>query len=256
MHYFASLDTTPHRPSGSAIIGKTLIWLVVGVLLSLLLFLVLTVLGDGLAELTQDTTQILINNPLFPLVLLLVMSVITLLWSIAIALLYSAIFSSYYRDVGKWLRASLLSHGLLFVVLAPLYLLFRGDIDALFFVVEVHMLISFFVTFVYGDLLANPHYSVQHVLGGTLGLAVAIMVFAVILKTTQNSTLQDQLYIFLLFPSVISLTLLPLVQSMRQILYYGLYESGSDMLYVPSPSERQTMDEDSTDDALFIDDSL
>ena len=237
MSEFANIDSTPHEPSGREIVTKTVIWLVVGWLLAFLLFIILTLVGDTFTALLENDASIFVGNPLFPLLLLIIAFVVTFLWNIVVSALYNAFYSNEYYSFGSLLRMTLVSNIILFLFFAPIYLLFNGNIDALFFAIAFHIIFSVYVAHIQSDSLANPHYAASHVIGATMWVAFAMFIFAILSKTADNTTMSDKLYIFLLFPPILAFACVPLAKWIRQMIYYKFYESGNDFYFIPSPSE-------------------
>jgi hypothetical protein len=145
---------------------------------------------------------------------------------------------------------------LLFFFFAPIYIIFNGDIDALFFLIGFHIVFSVYLSTTLIEVASNPHYTASHIIWSTMGVALAMLVFSIILKATDNAAIQDKIYLFLLFPPVLWYACVPLVKWIRDMIYYKFYESGNDFFYIPSPSSVVTSGDTHEDEEEVIVDDL
>lgn len=145
---------------------RTLLGIVVGLLLAFLIFIVLKVIGDVFVQQTNNIQ--VITNPLFPLILLVIAFVVIFVGNLIKASLYSVFWSERYFDMTGMMRTSFLTNMLLFVIAAPLYLIFAGEVDILFRVLAYHIMFATFVTAIQLEQLSQPHYGQSHVLGSAL----------------------------------------------------------------------------------------
>lgn len=245
------IDMTPPRTSGWQMMLRTLLGIVIGLLLAFLIFIVLKVIGDVFVQQTNNVQ--VITNPLFPLILLIVAFVVIFVGNTIKSGLYNVFWSERYVDMTGMVRTTFLTNMVLFIIAAPLYLIFAGEIDILFRVLAYHIMFATFVTSIQLEMIGQPHYGQSHVLGSTLWFALAMMIFALIYKYTYLSEFQDKLYVYLLFPPVLSFGVLPLAKWLREIIYRKRYEGGSDFFYAASPSDTLEDDHDESDDLILVD---
>ncbi len=236
------MDMTPPRSSGSQMILKTLMGAIIGLALSFLIFIILKFIGD--AFITQTNSTQVITNPLFPLVLLIISFVVIFVGNGIKASLSNVFRPERYYDMWAILRAVFLTNMLLFVFAAPLYLIFAWEVDILFWVLAYHIIFATFVTNIQIETISNPHYSLSHVLWATLWFALAMVIMALVVKTTYLSDFQDKLSAYLLFPPVLWFACIPFAQTIWEMIYRRWYEWWSDFFFTPSPSDTLTDTED------------
>jgi len=61
-----------------------------------------------------------------------------------------------------------LTNGILFFVLAPIYIIFAGEIEILFLILGFHVLFSVFVSASQIEFSTNPNYSASAFMGNIL----------------------------------------------------------------------------------------
>jgi len=108
---------------------------VIGGLLAFLLFIILTLVGGTFTKLLSSDTSVFVGNPLFPLLLLIIAFVVTFIGNLLVTGIYNAFYSGRYYNISLMIRTTTIGNVLLFLFFAPLYLLFNGNIDALFFII-------------------------------------------------------------------------------------------------------------------------
>jgi len=84
------------------------------------------------SALGQQTAELSSANPLLPLILLFIGFISTFIGNIAVAGVYSLFYSNKYYDVTKMFGLLFLTNGILFFILAPVYLMFGSQIETLF----------------------------------------------------------------------------------------------------------------------------
>jgi hypothetical protein len=80
----------------------------------------------------QQSAEFSSSNPLLPLILLFIGFISTFIGNIAVAGAYSLFYSKKYYDVTKMFGILFLTNGILFFILAPVYILFGSQIETLF----------------------------------------------------------------------------------------------------------------------------
>ncbi|NOZ43672.1 MAG: hypothetical protein GXP45_00600 [bacterium] len=155
---------------------------------------------------------------------------------------YSLFYSKKYYNSSKMFGFLLLTNAILFVILAPIYIVFAKNIEILFLILGFHVMFSVFVSASQMDFLANPNYSGSALIGNVFGFAMSFLVYSIIYKTAKVSSVSNQTYFFMLFPSIIAFTLVPFFAGLWEKIYYKFYEMGSNAFYIPSLSEVTTDD--------------
>lgn len=234
-----SLMNEPNNLTWRQILGKTFIGLLVGWIISALLFVVLSfVWSMFVGALGQQSGQLSQANPLLPLILLFIGFISTCIGNLSIAGLYNLFYSKKYYDASKTFGLLLLTNGLLLFILAPIYLVFSNDIQTLFIVLWFHVLFSIFISACQIEFSSNPNYSGSSLMGNVIGFAAAILVYSLIYKVANSGEAQQQTYLLMLLPSVLWFGLTPFGAGIREKIYYKFYEMGNNAFYIASPSER------------------
>jgi len=164
-----------------------------------------------------------------------------------VAGVYNLFYNEKYYDAGKMFGLLLLTNGFLFLFLAPLYLFFYNDMQNLFVILGLHVILSIFVSSSQIEALSNPSYTGSALIGNTFWLAVSLLLYVTIYNLSGSGSMQQTVYILLVFPAVIGFTIMPLCLGIWEKIYYKFYEMGSDPFYMPSIQEVTTTDEDNDD---------
>ena len=231
----------PNNQSGRQVIGRTFTWLAVGWIISALLFVVLTFIGGMFLSALgwADGTGWLASrpNPMLPLILLFIGFLSTFIGNISVSGLYSLFYSKKYTNATKTFGLLLLTNGILFFILAPIYLVFSSDVQTQFIVLWFHVLFSVFISACQVEFSSNPNYSGSAFMGNIIGFAAAILVYSIIYKSATAGDSQQQTYLLMLLPSILWYTLIPLWAGIWEKIYYKFYEMGNNGFFIPSPSE-------------------
>jgi len=232
-----NLNIEPNNLSWWQLIWKVLLGFVVGAVISGLLLVVLTFVGTIFTDAVQQQSNN-VSNPLLPLLLLFIWFLGSFIGNMIVAWAYSLFFSKKYYNSSKMFAFLLLTNGILFFVLAPIYLVFSKDVNTLFIVLAFHILFSIFVSASQLEFLSNPNYSGSAIIWNTLWFTWAIFVYMMIYKLSKVSwSVQQQTYLLMLLPSILGFTFLPLGSGLWEKIYYKVYEMGSNVFYIPSLSE-------------------
>lgn len=234
---FSNLNVEPNNLTGWQLLGKVAIGLVLWGIISVLLFVVISFVGTMFVEALNQTTDFISPNPLLPLILLFIGFLSTFIGNMSVAGVYNLFFGQKYYDSSKMFGFLLLTNGLLFFILAPIYLVFSKNIETLFFILGFHVLFSVFVSANQIEFLANPNYSGSALMGNTVGFAIAILIYSLFYKTSGTTSVQTKMYLFMLLPSVLAYTLIPLGAGIWEKVYYKFYEMWNNAFYIPSISE-------------------
>jgi len=236
-----NLFNEPNNLSGRQIIGKTFTGLAVGGIISALLFVIITFIGwmflsalggaDGTWGLASRP------NPLLPLILLFIGFLSTFIGNISVSGLYSLFYSKKYTNATKTFGLLLLTNGILFFILAPIYLVFASNIQTLFIILWFHVIFSVFISACQVEFSSNPNYSGSAFMGNIIWFAGALLIYSIIYKVATGGDTQQQTYLLMLLPSILWYTLIPLWASIREKIYYKFYEMGNNGFFIPSPSD-------------------
>jgi hypothetical protein len=144
-----------------------------------------------------------------------------------------------YYDLTAMFRYVLITNVVIFLFLAPVYLVYMNDVSSLFFVMALHVALGVYVTLMQLDMMINPHYSISSSIGATFGLVSGMLLYVLIISAVSGPVVQDSLHRYVILPPVLMYTIIPLGQGIWKMIYTRWYETGSDALYLGSPSELQ-----------------
>jgi hypothetical protein len=233
-----NLQLKPHTLSSRQLLGKTAIGLMVWSMIALLLFLVVSFSGSLLTQAIQEqAAEFASSNPLLPLMLLFIGFIVTFIGNGIITGLYNLFYNQKYYDATKMFSLILLTNGLIGLFFAPLYLIFYNQTPVLFLILGMHILLSTFLSSNQIEFISNPNYSGSALLGNTLGLSISLLIYGLIYKASGSASIQQEIYLLLLFPPIIGFTITPFCLGIREKIYYKFYEMGSDSLYIASMDE-------------------
>jgi len=235
------LNIEPSNLSGWQLMGKAAIWLVVWILIAVLLFVVLSFIGTIFDSAIQWWTWFK-SNPLLWIIILFIGFLSSFIGNIIVWWAYSVFFNKKYYDSSKMFWFLLLTNALLFAILAPIYIVFSSNVDTLFLILWFHVMFSIFISANQMDFLSNPNYSGSALMGNTLWFAMAFLLYGILYKVAKVSSVSNQTYFFMLFPSILAFTLIPFFSGLWEKIYYKFYEMGSKSFYIPSLSEVTTDD--------------
>ncbi len=244
----------PSNLSGRQLVAKVLMGLVIWGIIAALLFIVVSFIGNMFTSaLGQQTAEFSSANPLLPLILLFIGFISTFIGNIAVAGVYSLFYSKKYYDVTKMFGLLFLTNGILFFILAPVYILFGSQIDTLFVILWFHVMFSVFASAAQIEFTSNPNYAGSALMGNVLWFAFALLIYGLIYKLSWWSAPQQKIYLFMILPPVLGYTLVPFGSGIREKIYYKFYELGNNGFYIPSLSEREDeMEEDSKSEEVNV----
>ena len=241
----ANLDSStsfnpPSNLSGRQLVAKILMGLVIWGIIAALLFIVVSFIGGMFTSaLGAQTTELSAANPLLRLILLFIGFISTFIGNIAVAGVYSLFYSRKYYDVTKMFGLLFLTNGILFFILAPVYIMFGSQIETLFVILGFHVMFSVFASAAQIEFTSNPNYAGSSLMGNILGFAFALLIYGLIYKLNGWSAPQQKIYLFMVLPPILAYALIPLWSGIREKIYYKFYELGNNGFYIPSISERE-----------------
>ena len=247
-----SLTVEPSKSSWRAITGKFFIWLVVWGIISVLLFMILSFVWSVFTWAMWQAWEFVKSNPVLPLLLLLIWFLSSFIWNLALAGIYWLFFGERYYNTWKTMWLLLLTNWLLFVILAPVYLIFSADINTLFIILWFHIMLSIFLSSNQMENVANPNYSASSLIGTTIWFTITILIYSLIWKSATSTWTQNKLYMLLLMPPVIWFAIMPIWLWIRESIYYKMYEMGNNWFFTPSIQE-PTQEEENTNFSNPID---
>lgn len=242
------LEISPHNPWRWTVLLKTLIGLIIGIFISFLVFIILILIGGIIEEAVSN--KIIGGgaiNPLLPLILVIIAFLGTFVGTILLAGIYNVLFTGKYYDMGKMFALTLFANIITFIIFIPMYVLFAGSIDELFFILAFHIMFSVYLAFCLIEYSTNPNYAAVHMLGATIGMIVAILIFATIYKIIDINVGRSA-QIMIALPPVLVYLSLPFWHGIWEKIYYRFYAMGNNFFYIPSLSE-VLVDEELNDDA-------
>lgn len=247
------LDLAPAQPNRRTVIIKTLIWLITGIFISFLVFVILLLVGGVVQEaLTSTLTGISEPNPLLSLILISIAFVGTFVGCMILAWIYNLIYTDKYYDMGKMLSLVLFSNIILFILFMPLYLVFTDNITTLFFILAAHIIFTVFVSYVLMEISTNPNYAAVHLIWWAIGLSAAFLLLSIAYSFVDISS-WDTISYLLALPPVLIFISLPFRHGLREKIYYIMYENGYNIFYIPSLSEVMMDAEESDEITVSMD---
>lgn len=230
-----NLEIEPNQTSWWELIWKIFIWLLIGGLLAILLFLILSIIWwiftDTYTQISNFDSS---SNPILPLLIILIWFLISFIWNIWICSIYNLFFSRKYYRTRKSIWIIALTNGMLLLFLIPIYFIFGNDTNTMFMVLGFHIIIWWFLSSLQTEIVSNPNYGSSSVIWATLSFAIIMLIYSIIRKVAMNWGSQQKLYLLLLFPPVICYTLLPLWACIRESIYYKMYELWNNPFFIPS----------------------
>lgn len=237
----------PNNLSGRQVLWKTLIWLTVGVVISILLFLLISFIWNLFSQALMIGSNSG-SNSMLSLLIILIAFLVTFIGAFVIAGSYNIFFSKRYNNISKTFSLLLLTNAILFVFVVPIYFLFSSNVETLFFILWFHVLFAIFVSFLQIDFVNKPNYSGSTLVGNMFGLALAFFVYAIVRNSASAGSAENKVYLLLLFPPVLWYTLVTLGAGLWDKIYYKLYEIGTNPFYLPSEDSSVEKSSDWEDD--------
>lgn len=236
----------PYTPSASALFGKTIVWLLIGAVVSMVIFAITILFGSVMSQIITWLGQAAQEkSPLLWMIMLIIAFLGSTVWNMLIAFIYGMLYDDTYPSVWKLTTYALIINVILFIALAPLYVIVYESVGSLFMVLGFHTIFAVFVTSVMNESSINSQYSLSSLVGGIFGMSVTVLLFVLIYKMVilnssdiMSAVTNSQIQIMLSVPALLAYTCMPLAHAIWQKIYAWLYDAGSNFLYAPSWSER------------------
>lgn len=234
----------PSDISGRSLLGKIALGLLVGAMMSLVLVLLMYVFGiaigggqsafAGAGFGAQQQT-----HPLAWLILLFGWFVVTFFWSMILLFMYSMFFSHKYLHTRKTVWLLLLINTILFIMMMVFFVVFQGKgVEVLLF--GLYVVLALFISFAQMEIVVNPNYSASALAGSTIWMVLSLIVFWVIWNALVSPIDISRPYMLVWMSTLIVFPLMIFGQWIWEIIYYKIYENGSNPFYIPSQAELDT----------------
>lgn len=155
-----------------------------------MIFLIVIFVSGSLQEAIRGrvSDSLATINPLLSLILLLIAFISTFIGNTLNTLMYNIFFGSKYYDAGKTFSFVIISNVIVLFFFAPLYMMFSDNIQSMFVILGIHVLLAIFVSASIQEFVTNPHYSGAHLIGTLLGLSVTMFAFGLVIKSVDLNT--------------------------------------------------------------------
>lgn len=250
MNIQKNLIEEPNQTTWLEIISKLFIWILVWWVISVLLFVLLSFIWSAFTQSMNSTWEFVKSNPILPLLLLLIWFMSSFLGNISISWLYGLFFWHKYTNTPKTMWLLLLSNWILFILLAPVYFIFSSDISTLFIIMWFHIIFSIFISMIQSETVSNPNYASSAIIWSTLWFIITLLIYSIVRKSSWVGWSQEQLYLLILLPAWIGFSIIPLFLSIRDAVYYKLYEIWYNWFYTQS---KNTNDQNNEEEKQFED---
>ena len=233
----------PGNLSGRELFAKMGIGLIIGGIIAGLLFVVMTFVGSMFTSaMTQQGAKGTLN-PMISIILLFIGFLSTFIGNISVAGIYNLFYGKKYHEGGKTFGLLLLTNGLLFFILAPLYFIFGNQVESLFILLGFHTIFSIFVSACQIEFSANPNYSGSALMGNIIGFAGSFLVYSFLYQGVAANG-ANQTYLLVLIPSILGYSLIPFGAGLWEKIYYKLYEMGNNPFYLSGKEEEEEKGEE------------
>lgn len=243
--WFDKLTTEPNNTSVGQIVAKVLIWLVIGLIIAFLVFIITilfnTIITQGVRALSSSGS--ISWNPVLPGIFMLIAFIASLVGNMIVATIYNLLYTNKYYDMSKMLSLIIISQIIIFFILAPIYMLFWDSILWLFIIVAFHIIFSVCISYSLMEFTTNPNYSASSLIGWVVWFCITLLVFLWFYKSFGasdfglDSTSNQKIKLLIAIPPLLSYTLIPLCYCLREKLYYKFYEMGNNFFFIPSLSD-------------------
>lgn len=238
----------PNNPTNWEIIGKVVLWLIIGVIIWIFILVVLILLwgmfDQAITNYANGNTMT--TNPILPLVLIWITFICTFIWNIIVAWCYNLFFSSKYYDMSKMFKFTITSNFLLFFMFIPLYIVFYDNILLAFVILCFHILFSVFISYNCIEFITNPNYAASNLIWSTIWFSLSLLIILWIYK---SQTWEINKNILLMWPTILAYTFVPLFHSIWEKIYYKFYENWNNFFYIPSIDEVLVEEEEYEDES-------
>ena len=219
-------DNAPSDVTAWSFFGKILLGTVVWICVSALLFATLSALG----WLTSTDDSV---NSIIWVLLPVVGFVVWFVWNLALAWLYNIFFSKKYYSFGKMAWLIFASSLIIFIFFFVPYLLFNGNMIALYTMLWFQVIFQLFISKNLIDFLSQPNYSASSLMWNTLWAVLAVVVHLAIVSTMWK----DVNILLIIASAMVSYIMIAIWSWIWDAIYYKFYEWWNNPFYLPSLNE-------------------
>ena len=219
-------DNAPSDVTAWSFFGKILLGTVVWICVSALLFATLSALG----WLTSTDDSV---NSIIWVLLPVVGFVVWFVWNLALAWLYNIFFSKKYYSFGKMAWLIFASSLIIFIFFFVPYLLFNGNMIALYTMLWFQVIFQLFISKNLIDFLSQPNYSASSLMWNTLWAVLAVVVHLAIV----SKMWKDVNILLIIASAMVSYIMIAIWSWIWDAIYYKFYEWWNNPFYLPSLNE-------------------
>ncbi len=242
-----NLVIEPYNPTPVWMIWKFWIGLIIWLMIAFFIFILLMVFWGLFDEAIRSTMWGNASaNPVLSLIIMIIAFLAAFLWNVMVWIIYNLFFNNKYYDLGKTLSLVSIINIFLFFIMALIYVVYNSNAEVLFLVLAFHIFFAVFLSITIMEIATNPNYSWVHMIWATIWLIISILIFLIVYNTL-NIGIWDWIEMLFILPPLLSYTIVPLLHSLWEKLYYKFYEAGNNFLYIPSIDEVLVNEEDEDD---------
>lgn len=113
-----------------------------------------------------------------------------------------------------------------------------GSRDVLLF--ALYVALALFISFSQIEIVVNPNYASSALAGATIGMAMSLVVLGLMRKAFYSEVEISSTYMLVWITTLVVFPLMIFGQGIWEIIYYKIYENGSNPFYLPSQAELDT----------------
>ena len=243
------MNNSPYKPTWLQIFGKLIVWLITGLFIAFLVFILLMLIGDLITNSISSKWTTGSINPIVWLLLIAIAFLATVIWNLILWWVYNIIWPEKYYDFKLFSVSTVVLNMLLFVIFFILYFYVWQVLQNIYYLFNLfafHLFISIFLSNTVWEFTTNPNYGAVYIIGWTIWLSFSILFFIVVLNMYSTLTNEAQQYI-IMYPPIISFSFIPFFSTVWERIYYNFYDMGNNFLYVPSIEEVLVEEEENDD---------
>ena len=219
-------DNAPSDVTAWSFFGKIFIGIIVWICVAALLFATLSALWWLTG--TDDSV-----NSIIWVLLPVVGFVVGFVWNLALAWLFNIFFSKRYYSFGKMAWLIFASSFIIFIFFFVPYLLFNGNMIALYTMLWFQIIFQLFISKNLIDFLSQPNYSASSLMWNTLWAVLAVVVHLAIVSTMWK----DVNILLIIASATVSYIMIAIWSWIWDAIYYKFYEWWNNPFYLPSLNE-------------------
>lgn len=229
------LGIEPYAPTGWELLGKTVVGICVGVIISILMLIILSFVSSIFMKASGISAETTIySNPLLSFVCLFIGFLASFIGNFLQVIAYNLFYSKKYYSIGKVFGLLLLSNAIILVMIGPIYFLFSTQLATLFFIMAFHVLLSIFISMNIIEFSLAPNYGSSSIIGNTIWFGFVMLVYAMFWKSQNGVGDESTIYLSIMLPPLLWFSLIPLGLGIWEKIYKKFYEMGSNPFYIES----------------------